>query len=553
MTEVILRQAQDRHVVIKLLIADDEDLQRQALRRTIEACQLPSVQVIGEAGDGRSAADLAAALGADIVLMDIEMPEANGLQAIAEIRRRSPTTKIIVITAYDYFEYAQQTLKLGVVDFLLKPVRPETVESALAHACRQVELERRQAGQEQELREQLVQAMPSIKMAWVQDLLNGARASRAELTERARFLGQADLPALALVLDIDCFRTITSTASEGEKQILKARVCDAVADCLQSIPSALVVPWGGDEILVLLPPGQARAEEVKPWALRMAERMRAAVKQNTAVTVSAGVGRVYPDAPDIRKSYQEAVTALRSAIFDGKDQTVHIDDVQISEVNTRLYPFEKEHALLSLIQLGDQASAQTILPEIMREIQEATPNSLSATKVRLFELLTLASRSAAEGGADGDQVLAINLRCLSQLSAATTFGELGEIALRATDEFVRKVSERKEAHKWHLMQQALAYIATHYREGVTQEEVAQVIHLSAGYFSRFFRQEQGMTFSEYLASLRMDKARHLLRTSPLSIAEISAQVGYGDPNYFSRAFSKTYGMSPTEFREASKS
>lgn len=553
MTEVILRQAQDRHLVIKLLIADDEDLQRQALRRTIEACQLPSVQVIGEAGDGRSAADLAAALGADIVLMDIEMPEANGLQAIAEIRRRSPTTKIIVITAYDYFEYAQQTLKLGVVDFLLKPVRPETVESALVHACRQVELERRQAGQEQELREQLVQAMPSIKMAWVQDLLNGARASRAELTERARFLGLADLPALALVLDIDCFRTITSTASEGEKQILKARVCDAVADCLQSIPSALVVPWGGDEILVLLPPGQARAEEVKPWALRMAERMRAAVKQNTAVTVSAGVGRVYPDAPDIRKSYQEAVTALRSAIFDGKDQTVHIDDVQISEVNTRLYPFEKEHALLSLIQLGDQASAQTILPEIMREIQEATPNSLSATKVRLFELLTLASRSAAEGGADGDQVLAINLRCLSQLSAATTFGELGEIALRATDEFVRKVSERKEAHKWHLMQQALAYIAAHYREGVTQEEVAQVIHLSAGYFSRFFRQEQGMTFSEYLASLRMDKARHLLRTSPLSIAEISAQVGYSDPNYFSRAFSKTYGMSPTEFREASKS
>ena len=322
MTESLSRASRGITLVTKLLIVDDEELQRQALRRMTEEYRLDSLQVIGEASDGRRAADLAVELGADLVLMDIEMPQANGLQAIEEIRRRRPAIKIIVITAYDYFEYAQQALKLGAMDFLLKPVRPETLESALAQVCAQVELERQQVAQEKNL---------------------------------------------------------------------------------------------------------------------------------------------------------------------------------------------------------------------------------------VFELLTFAARSAVAGGADGDAVQAISLRLLNQLSAATTLGELREIAVGGTDEFARQVSERKATPQWQLLKQALAYVQANYREGLTQEQVAQAVHLSPGYFSRLFRQEQGVTFSEYLATLRLQKAQHLLKTSSLSIGEIAAEVGYGDANYFSRVFSKTYGVSPSEFRESAKS
>ncbi len=304
--------------MIKLLIVDDEDLQRQALRRMIEGFQLGSLQVIGEASDGHSAADLAVDLDADVVLMDIEMPRTNGLQAIEETRRCRPSVKIIVITAYDYFEYAQKTLKLGAIDFLLKPVRPETLQSALVQAAAHVESERKQIEQEKQL---------------------------------------------------------------------------------------------------------------------------------------------------------------------------------------------------------------------------------------VFELLTFASRSAVESGADGEAVSAINLRRLNQLSAATTLNELREIAVGGMDEFARQVTERKETPQWQLLKKALAYIEANYRDGLTQGQVAHAVHLSPGYFSRLFRQEQGVTFSGYLTSLRLQKAQQLLRTSALSIGEIAAQVGYSDPNYFSRVFSKTYGMSPSEFRE----
>lgn len=319
MTESLSQATRRITQVVRLLIVDDEDLQRQVLRRMIEECRFDSLQVIGEAGDGGAAAALALELGADIVLMDIEMPRENGLQAMEEIRRSSPAIKIIVITAYDYFEYAQKTLKLGATDFLLKPVRPETLQSALAQASAQVELERKQVAEEKKL---------------------------------------------------------------------------------------------------------------------------------------------------------------------------------------------------------------------------------------VFELLTFASRSAVEGGAAADAVLTINLRHLNRLSTATTLSELREIAVGATDEFAHQVSERKPAPQWQLLKKALAYIQTNYREGLTQEQVAQAVHLSPGYFSRLFRHEQGVTFSEYLASLRLQKAQHLLQTSALSIGEIAAEVGYGDPNYFSRVFSKTYGMSPSEFRES---
>ncbi len=306
--------------MVNVLIVDDEDLQRQALRRMIEGFKLDSLQVIGEASDGDSAADRSVQLDADVVLMDIEMPQANGLEAIEEIRRRRPATKIIVITAYDYFEYAQKTLKLGAMDFLLKPVRPETLQSDLAQAVAQVESERNEIAQQKEL---------------------------------------------------------------------------------------------------------------------------------------------------------------------------------------------------------------------------------------VFELLTFASRSAEEAGADRDAIAAINLRRLNQLSAALTLDALREIAISGMDEFARQVTERKETPQWQLLKKTLAYIQANYREGITQEQVAQAVHLSPGYLSRLFRKEQGVTFSEYLTSLRLEKAQQLLRTSELSIGEIAAEVGYSDPNYFSRVFSKTCGMSPSEFKEAS--
>ena len=130
--------------MIRLLIADDEKMEREALadivlRRFEHEVTLEKVE------NGRKAADTAVLWGADLILMDIEMPGMNGLDAARAVLEQRPECKVIFITAYSLFQYAHEAVHLGACDYLLKPVDPDEVEAAIRRAIRQIEAGRRLA------------------------------------------------------------------------------------------------------------------------------------------------------------------------------------------------------------------------------------------------------------------------------------------------------------------------------------------------------------------------------------------------------------------------
>lgn len=130
--------------MIRLLIADDEMMEREALadivmRRFEHEVTLEKVE------NGRKAADTAILWEADLILMDIEMPGMNGLDAARAVLEQRPECKVIFITAYSLFQYAHEAVHLGACDYLLKPVDPDEVEAAIRRAIRQIEAGRRLA------------------------------------------------------------------------------------------------------------------------------------------------------------------------------------------------------------------------------------------------------------------------------------------------------------------------------------------------------------------------------------------------------------------------
>jgi two-component system response regulator YesN len=101
-----------------------------------------------------------------------------------------------------------------------------------------------------------------------------------------------------------------------------------------------------------------------------------------------------------------------------------------------------------------------------------------------------------------------------------------------------------------VIRRAKEYIDCHYADpGLSLNEVANQVNHSASHFSSLFSQETGQTFKDYVTEVRIKKAKELLRTSTLRAAEIADLVGYSDPHYFSVAFKKNTGVSPTEFRQ----
>ncbi len=128
--------------MIRLLIADDERLEREALAEIV-AHRFEHEVVLETAENGRKAADTAVLWRADLVLMDIEMPGMNGLDAARAILEQRPGCRVIFVTAYSLFQYAHEAVHLGACDYLLKPVDPDDMEASIRRAMRQIETERK--------------------------------------------------------------------------------------------------------------------------------------------------------------------------------------------------------------------------------------------------------------------------------------------------------------------------------------------------------------------------------------------------------------------------
>ena len=108
----------------KLLVVDDEQLERQAIRFIVDR-NCPDISIVGEASDGLLAVQLAARLQPNIILMDIQMPKMNGLNAAKRIREILPEADIIMLTASSNSNYVSEAAQLGVAGYILKPVRPD--------------------------------------------------------------------------------------------------------------------------------------------------------------------------------------------------------------------------------------------------------------------------------------------------------------------------------------------------------------------------------------------------------------------------------------------
>ena len=128
--------------MIRLLIADDEKLEREALAELVQR-RFEREVVLEVAENGRKAADTAVLWGADLLLMDIEMPGMSGLDAARAVLAQRPSCRVIFVTAYSLFQYAHEAVHLGACDYLLKPVDPDELEASVRRAMRQIETERK--------------------------------------------------------------------------------------------------------------------------------------------------------------------------------------------------------------------------------------------------------------------------------------------------------------------------------------------------------------------------------------------------------------------------
>lgn len=529
--------------MVKVLLVDDEPLECEAIRFILER-ERPEVQVVGQAGSGRLALKLARELRPDIVFMDIQMPGIGGLEATQALKEAVPGVKVVMLTAYDEFDFAQRALKLGASDYLLKPARPQEILRVVDNMCRELAEAAAREEEEKRLRQELEAMMPFIATGLVLDLVSGRSTNLEQLKERASFLGLGPGPYQVLLVDIDHFAASTQARREVERQVLKKEVYQALLCTLQENAQGLVTPLGSDTFLVLacVPGG-------KEAALELAEKLREAVASSTPCTVTVGVGTTCADLAEVPLSYAAAQRAVRYGSFFGADQVVASSELERGDAESTFYPYELEARLAQSVRLGEAETARAVFRELWQRLSAATAGEAELARARALELATVLTRAALEGGAESSVLSVLQRASLEELTAAPTAAAVEKWVRAVLDECLKAVEASQAALRSEVIGQAKRYINQHFREPVSLEDVAREVHLSPFYLSRLFKEKEGVNFVDYLTRLRLEEAKQLLAQTNDTVAAIAEQVGYAEANYFSRIFRRHFGMSPSEYRE----
>ncbi|MDO4602443.1 MAG: PocR ligand-binding domain-containing protein [Eubacteriales bacterium] len=218
------------------------------------------------------------------------------------------------------------------------------------------------------------------------------------------------------------------------------------------------------------------------------------------------------------------------------------------QVNSRVYPYEKEKALITKLKTGDTEQAKALLNDLLGYVFFAEGNNLEVVKSRALELSSLLSRAAIEGGATSDSVLKVNNQFLMSLQSITDLDDLCYKLQETIDVFTDCMFNYIPSKGNEIIKKAIRYISHNFSRNLTLDEVADHVHLNPAYFSTLFKQSTGSSFKEYLNMVRIEESKRLLSNTDYSIIDISLATGFEDQSYFSKVFKKYTGLTPKQYR-----
>ena len=311
--------------MLRFLIADDEKYVRDSIREVIQAVfDGKEEQIeIGEARNGREAIEVAEGLRPDIVIIDIKMPGIDGLKAIQEIRNFLPYTYFMILTAYDYFDYAVEAVRNNVREYILKPFDRAELRNKIMEAVERVQLEKEKRKREIEYQEKIYNLIPVMENELSYSIVNDM-LEVIDIDMYMDYLNMYFKNSFCMVVKLeerDDDGTIYLT--EG----LKVQIGNHINLFLnQSYRAIGSYRFTEDLVYFIEMPFFNNAEESRLNVINLALDVKSAVKRFFGLSVRIGLGRFYHDIKLMRESYMEACKALEYSSQNAS--VVHYEDVE---------------------------------------------------------------------------------------------------------------------------------------------------------------------------------------------------------------------------------
>jgi two-component system response regulator YesN len=515
-----------------VFLVEDESVTRENIRDNV-SWEADGFKFCGEAPDGEVALPLLLAAKPDVLITDIKMPFMDGLALSKIIRERMPAVKIVILSGHDEFGYAQQAIKLGVVEYLLKPVSGHDLHQVLQKLAVQLEQEKKEHESLELLWGHIEQNQAALREQFLLKIVVGA-VSPAEVEEQSRLLG-LNLTArwyLTVVVRIElCDPRQRINYPKYEK------IHQIVHSVVGGDPDIFLLKKDWEELVLIFKANTRDSIEADN------ERITNQIKQQAAGTdcqLVIGCGSSEKQLVDIPRSFIEAVLHIQEQSRAAEPES----GLEKSELLRADKPAVEEYLQSGTLADFDKFFDTHILPLGKTAIKSYI------FKVYLFmEILLTTARFVIHLGGDVNNILPEFQNIEAVLSRITTIDQIRDYTRRILYSGLAFRERSVNFPQTEMIDQAKEYIDRHYMDpGLSLGEVATCINLSPSHFSTLFSQVISQTFKEYTTNIRLKKAKELLRSTAQTSSEIAYQVGYIDPHYFSSVFKKKIGLSPKEYR-----
>lgn len=525
----------------RVLIADDEGIAIDSLTFLLEKnfhdrCEVRSAR------SGRAVIELAESFRPDIAVMDIQMPGINGIEAIREIRKFSPATIFIVVTAYDKFDYAKQAIDLNVMCYLTKPLERDVFVDTINKAISQIDRLRERRRTDLRNWEKLESVVPVIESGLIYSLLLQDDAEEDTINHYRSLLELNAESGYVLLIECGDNMQLDNPIGTGIRiQEYYSRIREIIKEFNSS---AVIGQIMMNKIPVLIPHDDAEPDYNE--RIGTIDRVRLIVSQleeKTGVSFRVGIGRVRP-LHDMKHSYQEAMRSLSAE----SGPVAHADDLPVACEYEGDYPLDIEKDIFDNLKRGNVSAATDAADRFFSwmENSQVTEHEENV-RLKALEFVLWAEHVGYENGGLGLYRFTDRGDYL-RIAVSYDIPALHRWFVARIQAAAEKIASKTKNQTDSLIGRARTYIDSHYQNDISLDDVSRAINISPYYFSKLFKEESGVTFIEYLTNLRISRAKQLLADPDVSIRDIGSAVGYQDPNYFSRIFRRATGVSPSEYR-----
>ncbi len=495
-------------MAFKLLIVDDESTMRKGIAEFMNWNSI-DCEVAGTAADGLEAIAFLKKHAADIIITDIKMPGADGLDVAKYVYENCPDKKVILLTGYADFEYAQTAIQYNVSAFILKPTNKKELFEAVETA-----------------RDQLVTSMHYFHIAREENAFLKEQFLQKLTDQPYSPAFQEKLEKFDLCLDryyVAAFRLIPY---QDDITSLKKIIIDEKEHAYCYRYNNLIIT-----IYFLDDPDQI---------LQNCREIESIMRTLDSREISAGISRLHHTPAAFRQAVSEAIQALTLHFYSQDHIALFSEEKTENDglsAENSLDLFQFENLLLD----WQFQEAETLLRNIFVKFKRDFVNAQDVKNI-CAQLYYICSRIAIK-----KELTPLSTDHLNTIRRANDIFALEQAVFEIFHAIRLSFSDAATTQR-QLTEKARKYIEENIADDLSLEQIAEHLHISASHLSRTFKKNADISLTDYINQVRISKARELLRSTDIYIYAISEMVGYHDATYFSSIFKKLTGVSPSEYR-----